>query len=234
MTWLLAIETSTRYGGLALFNHEKLLQTSMFSPEKPASEYLVPNIQEMLVKECITEQDLSSVAVSIGPGSFTGLRVGLTAAKTMAWQLKIPVYTVSSLMALAASSDVVSQPVAAIMDARRKEVYGAYFYVQSALKRVTEDMVMKLDDFLGLAPVSGIHVIGDAILVYKNNLDRHHLQITFADKSLCYPSPVYVGKLVFQNMARTSSGKDIFGISPVYLRQSEAEINWDRKHSCKK
>jgi tRNA threonylcarbamoyladenosine biosynthesis protein TsaB len=228
--WLLAIETSTRFGGIALFKKEKLRCAMSFSPNVPASEFLVPGVRDLLKKESINQRDISALAVSVGPGSFTGLRVGLTMAKTFAYHLSIPIYTVSSLMVLAVSAEEQGGPIAAIMDARKGEVYGAYFSVTPTFKRVSEDTVMSIDDFLDRAESSELCVIGDAVIKYREAIKKRAFNITFASDELCCPSAEFVGKLVFQNQAEITEKDGIFRIAPKYLRQSEAEINWDRKH----
>jgi tRNA threonylcarbamoyladenosine biosynthesis protein TsaB len=229
MKWTLAVETSTRYGGIALFDEETMVHIRRFHPNQPGSEHLIPAIKEILAQESLSPSELTAIAVSVGPGSFTGLRVGLTAVKTMAYHLDVPVIPVSSLEALALSAGPQINPVAAILDARKGEIYGAFFTVSDKTIRLTDDVVMKIDHFFQLIPAQSVYIIGDGIAAYRSFLEELPATFIMAQQEKWYPSPEFVGRLAIAHEARLLTGQQLFNLTPAYLRASEAEERWEKK-----
>lgn len=229
MEWMLAVETSTRFGGVALFKGNETLQIRAFGPDRPASENLIPYMRDMLNASSVALADVSAFAVSIGPGSFTGLRVGLSAVKTLAHHLDTPVFPVPTLYALAMAAGPKSCPVAAVMDARKGEIYGAYFSTEGSVRRLCDDVVMPVETFLAQSGSENLFIIGDGIQAYRHEIGRSSIQVTFAAPEICHPSPEFTGLSVFTGGIRPVTGEDIFKLAPVYLRKSEAEVNWEKR-----
>jgi tRNA threonylcarbamoyladenosine biosynthesis protein TsaB len=228
MEWMLAVETSTRYGGVALFKGNEALQTRAVGPDKPASEYLIPYMRDMLNACSVPLADIASFAVSIGPGSFTGLRVGLSAVKTLARHLDKPVFPVPTLYALAMAAGQKSCPVAVVMDARKGEIFGAYFSTEGPVRRLCEDVVMPIEKFLAQSGSEKLFMIGDGIDAYRDEIEKSPIQVTYAASDICHPSPEFTGLSVFTGYVQPVTGDDIFKLAPVYLRKSEAEIKWEK------
>ncbi|MCD4653552.1 tRNA (adenosine(37)-N6)-threonylcarbamoyltransferase complex dimerization subunit type 1 TsaB [bacterium] len=176
---------------------------------------------------------MACFAVSIGPGSFTGLRVGLTAVKTMAYFLKKPIIPVSTLMSLALAAGPVDIPVAAILDARKDEVFGAYFSVGNSLKRLTKDCVLPIEEFIKNRPADHIHLIGNGIAEYKDRIERMDIIFSESPENVWEPSPVTIGRIAIQYDVKTIDGEAIFRLAPVYLRRCQAELNWEKKFGLK-
>jgi len=127
---LLGIETSTTQGSIALAGSGLIQEQRMLPEGLDLEAHLVPHISALCCDHNITPKDLTAVAISIGPGSYTGLRIGITCAKTLSMSLAIPLVAVSSLMALAMQ---VCGKVLAVRDARRGQVYaGLYQILQDA------------------------------------------------------------------------------------------------------
>ncbi|MBN1879890.1 tRNA (adenosine(37)-N6)-threonylcarbamoyltransferase complex dimerization subunit type 1 TsaB [bacterium] len=231
MNWILSVETSTKFGGVALFHDGHIISGMRFQPEKPASEYLIPCISELLAGESLIPGDLDAIALSIGPGSFTGLRVGLTAVKTMAVRLRIPVFAVSSLQALSFNAGLSAQTIGAIMDARKGQIYGAYFRREegSIPIRLSEDTVMTIETFLSVRPDDDICIVGDGIKPYRDRIEATGISEENLMMSSIYPMPESVGYLALQGQSVRFDVDRIQLMTPVYLRRSEAEENWDRK-----
>jgi tRNA threonylcarbamoyladenosine biosynthesis protein TsaB len=136
---LLALDTSTAAMSIALLEEGRLLHEAHIQADRTHSLHLMPMIQELIQASGMKLSELSAIAVGVGPGSYTGVRIGVTAAKTLAWTLKIPIIGVSSLEALAlgaALSDPIdltednkSQPawIIPLMDARRAQAYTALY-----------------------------------------------------------------------------------------------------------
>lgn len=140
--WVLAMDTATAVMAVALFRGREPVRETAMRSERNHSIYLAPAIRDLLAAEGLTTRDLKGVAVGVGPGSYTGVRIGVTVAKTLAWSLQLPVVGVSTLAALAwrgleqASAD--SGAAAAgywyvpLMDARRGQVYTALYSAEEA------------------------------------------------------------------------------------------------------
>lgn len=130
---LLALDTATEKGSLALAADDRLL--AEYSLDSPGTylQHLLPGVEELLQAAGHSLQDLGAIAVSQGPGNFTGLRIGLATAKGLAWALGCPLVPVPTLEALAAQFPNKTLPTAVIMDAKREEVYLGIFHCPEEL-----------------------------------------------------------------------------------------------------
>ena len=142
---ILAFDTSAKAASVALMEGEKLLGESYQNTGLTHSQTLMVMAEDVL-KQCgKTAADVQAVAVAEGPGSFTGVRIGVAAAKGFAWGREIPCYGVSTLEAMALRLGVYQGYVCPCMDARRSQVYNALFYVnQGVPERVSEDRAISL------------------------------------------------------------------------------------------
>ncbi|OLC39098.1 MAG: tRNA (adenosine(37)-N6)-threonylcarbamoyltransferase complex dimerization subunit type 1 TsaB, partial [Candidatus Rokubacteria bacterium 13_1_40CM_4_69_5] len=122
---VLAVETSTLAGGVALLDGERIRGEYSLDVSATHSERLMPAIDRVLTDAGWTPADLQGLAAAVGPGSFTGLRIGLSAVKGLALALGIPIAAVPTLDAMAASLPFASLPVCPVLDARKGEVYCA-------------------------------------------------------------------------------------------------------------
>ena len=142
---LLAFETSAKAASVALFDGEKLVGESYQNTGLTHSQTLLL-MAEDLMKNCgISPKDLTGVAVAAGPGSFTGVRIGVSAAKGLAWGREIPCWGVSTLEAMALGLGIQDGYILPTMDARRAQVYTALFSVKNgAITRILEDQAIAL------------------------------------------------------------------------------------------
>ena len=168
---ILAFETSAKAASVALLENKKLLGESYQNTGLTHSQTLMVMAEDML-KQCgKTVDDVTAIAVAEGPGSFTGVRIGVAAAKGFAWGKNIPCYGISTLEAMAESLGVYQGYVCPVMDARRAQVYNAVFYVnRGVVERVCEDRAIALADLaLELKALEGpIFLVGDGSdLTYK-------------------------------------------------------------------
>ncbi len=124
---LLALDTATEKGSLALSAADRLLAEISLDSPGTYLQHLLPAVEELLRTARRSLKEISAIAVSQGPGNFTGLRIGLATAKGLAWALDRPLVAVSTLEALAAQVPGQPQPTAVIMDAKREEVYLGFF-----------------------------------------------------------------------------------------------------------
>ena len=153
---ILAFETSAKAASAALLEDGKLLGESYQNTGLTHSQTLMV-MAETLLRQCgKTAADVSAVAVAAGPGSFTGVRIGVAAAKGFAWGREVPCYGVSTLEAMALSLGAYQGYVCPVMDARRSQVYHALFYVNhGSLERITDDRAIALEQLKQeLAPLT--------------------------------------------------------------------------------
>jgi tRNA threonylcarbamoyladenosine biosynthesis protein TsaB len=178
-------------------------------------------VAEVLAAAGTSIDAVDGIAVSIGPGSFTGLRIGLGWAKGVALAGRLPLVGVPTLEALAHVADASpGEPVCAALDARKGEVYAALFTaVDGGVRRLTPDLALKPDDLAArLAP--GCVLVGDAGEVYREALAPHAVVRPFATH---HPRGAVVARLGFARLA-AGEGRNSGDLEPVYVRPPEAEL----------
>jgi tRNA threonylcarbamoyladenosine biosynthesis protein TsaB len=224
---ILALETATLAGGAALLDGGRVVGQSVLNIAITHSERVMA-VVDRLLQDCGWDiKDLQGLAVSIGPGSFTGLRVGVATAQGLALALDVPVAPVPTLDALAATLPFAEWPVCPVVDARKGEVY-------LSLYRWTGDAMKREWDYLALPPESAIErlaapviVLGDGVPACQPFLVRLGAGVRIASPAHSLPSPAVVGEL---GHAMLESGQGVAGeaLTPLYLRPSEAELR--KKH----
>ena len=222
---ILAFETSAKAASVALTENGKLLGESYQNTGLTHSQTLMVMAEDLL-KQCgKTVGDITNLAVAEGPGSFTGVRIGVAAAKGFAWGREIPCCGVSTLEAMAVSLGVWEGHICACMDARRNQVYNARFFAaKGGLTRFKEDRAISLEELKQeLSHVLGpIFLVGDgAELTYKTlakdipNLilpPEHHRHQRAVGVALLAEKKIAAGEI--------SDGN---ALTPNYLRLSQAE-----------
>ena len=221
----LAFETSAKAASVALTENGKLLAESYQNTGLTHSQTLMVMAEDLL-KQCgKTMADVTAVAVAEGPGSFTGVRIGVAAAKGLAWGGQLPCYGVSTLEAMAVSLGVYEGTVCACMDARRSQVYNALFRVEGGkLTRISEDRAIALAELkTELEHIDGpIFLVGDgAVLTYKT-LSGEIPNLVLPPEHRLHQRAVGVALLAEQKQTAGESG-DGNALSPNYLRLSQAE-----------
>jgi tRNA threonylcarbamoyladenosine biosynthesis protein TsaB len=222
---ILAIDTSNYPLGIALIDGERVLGEYCTNIKKNHSLRVMPAI-EMLMKECETKpEDLTKIVVANGPGSYTGVRIGVTIAKTLAWSLNIPLVPVSSLATLAASGRYFNGYICPIFDARRGQVYtGLYTFDQELVKPVHDDCNILLTDWLDSLKKfdKDILFVGNDVRLHQETI-KEHLgdQAQFASFVSHNPRP---SELAFHGL--TLDGVHPHEVVPNYIRLAEAEAKW--------
>ncbi|MBQ9762604.1 MAG: tRNA (adenosine(37)-N6)-threonylcarbamoyltransferase complex dimerization subunit type 1 TsaB [Oscillospiraceae bacterium] len=218
---LLCFETSAKAGSVALFDENQLLGESYQLTALTHSQTLMVMAQD-LIKQCQrTPGDITHVAVAAGPGSFTGVRIGVAAAKGFAWGKELPCYGVSTLEAMALGLGLHDGYICAAMDARRSQVYNALFKAENGvLTRICEDRAISLAD-LGeeLARLEGpIHLVGDGAALCHKSFPATILPPQWRQ----HQRAVGVGLAALKKIAAGEPG-DGAALTPNYLRLSQAE-----------
>jgi tRNA threonylcarbamoyladenosine biosynthesis protein TsaB len=222
---ILAFETSAKAASVALLGDKGLLGESYQNTGLTHSQTLMVMAEDLL-KQCNkTVNDITAVAVAEGPGSFTGVRIGVAAAKGFAWGREIPCYGISTLEAMALSLGAYEGHVCACMDARRSQVYNAIFRADGAAPlRLTEDRAIALSDLKhDLEHIDGpIYLVGDgAGLTYKT-LAPEIPNLVLPPEHRLHQRAVGVARLA-EAKALAGDPGDGNALSPNYLRLSQAE-----------
>ena len=222
---LLAFETSAKAASVALFQDKKLLGESYQNTGLTHSQTLMVMADD-LIKQCsFTPADVTHTAVAAGPGSFTGVRIGVAAAKGFAWGKEIPCYGVSTLEAMATGLGIYDGFVCACMDARRNQVYNAIFLAENGrLTPVAQDRAIALADLkTELEHLDGpIYLVGDGAELTYRNLSGEITNLILPPEHRVHQRAVGVGLIALAAIDRGETG-DAAVLSPNYLRLSQAE-----------
>ena len=222
---ILAFETSAKAASVALLENNKLLGESYQNTGLTHSQTLMVMAEDLL-KQCgKTVNDITAVAVAEGPGSFTGVRIGVAAAKGFAWGRQLPCYGISTLESMAVSLGIYDGHICACMDARRAQVYNALFYVnRGVLSRVTEDRAIALSELkTDLERIDGpIYLVGDGAELTHRTLAAEIPGLILPPEHRLHQRAVGVALLAAKKMEAGESG-DGAALQPNYLRLSQAE-----------
>ena len=222
---LLAFETSAKAASVALFDGEKLLGESYQNTGLTHSQTLLVMAQDLLKQCSKTPSDVQAVAVANGPGSFTGVRIGVAAAKGFAWGSEIPCYGVSTLEAMALGLGAYEGIICPVMDARRSQVYNALFDASQAnLTRIAPDRAISLED-LGAELKNAekpIFLVGDGSKLCYDTLKDTVPNLVMPAENRMHQRAVGVGLAALQAIAAGEAG-DGNALAPNYLRLSQAE-----------
>lgn len=221
---LLAFETSAKAASVALFDGEKLLGESYQNTGLTHSQTLML-MAEDLMKNCgATVGDLTGVAVAAGPGSFTGVRIGVSAAKGLAWGRELPCWGVSTLEAMALGLGLQEGYILPTMDARRAQVYTALFYAKNGVvSRVFEDQAIALAELKEKLPADQpVFLVGDGSTLTYHTLKEALPSLVMPPEHKMHQRAVGVGLAAISAIARGDTG-DAEALSPNYLRLSQAE-----------
>lgn len=223
---ILVLESSGLVASVALMEENSMICEFTMNHKKTHSQTLLPMVDEMMKITGFNKKELDAVAISKGPGSFTGLRIGSATAKGLSQALNIPVISVSSLEGLAANLYGTEDLICPIMDARRSQVYAGIFqYEGEKLVTRMEDDAVSVADLISMLNEKGEPVIflGDAVPVYQKLLEEGlTVPYRFAPSHMNRQRAGAVGVLAVQYFkeGKTETSRDH---KPEYLRKSQAE-----------
>jgi tRNA threonylcarbamoyladenosine biosynthesis protein TsaB len=230
---ILGIETATAQVSCAIGGHEGVLALAQSSKGRRHAESLVPSIRFICEQAQVELSEISVVAVDLGPGLFTGMRVGIATAKALAHGLRVPVIGVSSLDLLAFPLRTSPRLIVATIDARRGEVFFAFYrQVPGGVQRVGEHRVGTPADLAAelSARREELLIVGDGALRYAEEFESLS-RVEVADAGMAFPSAASLVQLAHARALREQFGA-ADDIEPIYLRKPDAEINWTTRHSA--
>ena len=222
---ILAFETSAKAASVALLDDKKLLGESYQNTGLTHSQTLMLMAQDLLKSCGFGAKDVTHLAVAAGPGSFTGIRIGVAAAKGFAWGSELPCYGVSTLEAMAAQLGVWQGYVCPVMDARRSQVYNALFHVECGkCTRIRDDRAISLQD-LGAELqnlTEPVFLVGDGSNLCYNTLLESVPSLVLPAEHRMHQRAAGVALVAREKILRGEAG-NAGELTPNYLRLSQAE-----------
>jgi tRNA threonylcarbamoyladenosine biosynthesis protein TsaB len=222
----LAIETSSRLGSVALAEDGTTLAQDAFPHGLEHAARMIPAIDALCRQLHWTGRDIREIYVSAGPGSFTGLRIGITLAKTLAWTTGAKLVAVPSVRVLADNAPAEAKNIVIVLDAKRGQIFSASF-------------ARRGDDWVALLPAQlctlrqmlaqsprPVHLLGEGIPFHRQFIADSESEVHITDESLWRPRASTVARLGWR-MARNGEFTDAISLSPTYIRRPEAEEKLD-------
>lgn len=229
---ILGIETATEQVSVAIGGHEGVLGLFEVCRGRRHAETLTPAIEFLCRQADIELAEIGLIAVDVGPGLFTGMRVGLAAGKALAQALRVPMIGMVSLDLLAFPLRHGDRTIAAVIDARKGEVfYSFYRPVPGGVQRVAEPRCGKVEDLIAdvMARNEDVLFVGDGALRYRDEIGAD-LRGEFAEQFLSRPSAAPLVQLAHARALR-EEWVNPWEIQPLYLRAPDAQINWATRAS---
>jgi tRNA threonylcarbamoyladenosine biosynthesis protein TsaB len=228
---VLGIETSTPQTSVALGGDEGILAAITVGGSRPGDEVVVPAVEHLLSWSGASLRQVGGIAVGLGPGLFTGMRVGIATAKTLAQTLAIPIIGLASLDVLAFGARYSHQLICAVIDAKRGEVFHGYYrpvpggvtrqseFEVSAPSRLAADLEARREAIL---------LVGNGALAYRRELEQAGRHVEVADLSYAFPSATALVELAAPRFRREEFDR-VYDLQPHYVRKSDAQIAWDER-----
>ncbi len=227
--FMLAIDTSARSGSVSIVDTEdgSLVAERTVGNAGPHARWLLRSISALLEDCGICHSDIDQYAVAVGPGSFTGLRIGITTIKGLAWPLGRPVYAVSTLKALAMNAPFCGPAICPVLDARKSEVYTAIYASESGRMRELmgpsairpEALVRRLEELVQRD--REVVFLGSGLSVYGGFLKKALPGAILAPEPLWHIRASNIAALASEEGALITTP---LAVAPLYLRMSEAEL----------
>lgn len=218
---ILAFESSAKPASVALMRDGQLLSQYFQCSALTHSRTLLPMAEDMLKNAELSIEDVDKFAVAHGPGSFTGIRIGVSTVKGLAWASNKPCTGVSTLEAMAWNGAAAGGYVCPVMDARRSQVYNAIFEIKDGRPcRLTEDRPIALNELAGEVKKLGVPVllVGDGVEITKAYFDANSVPCIAAAENIRWQSAWGVAMA-----AKDKTPQSADELLPVYLRLSQAE-----------
>jgi tRNA threonylcarbamoyladenosine biosynthesis protein TsaB len=226
---ILGIETSTEVSSVSIWSHEGPVSGMHVARGRGHVEFLMPAITDLQQRAGLSPEGLTGIAVGLGPGLFTSMRVGIATAKTIAQVLRVPIVGISSLDVLAFGVRYSPKTICACVDARRGEVFAAFYkhtpggllrlsdYAAWLPKTLASEMLARRDEFLLVG--SGAHVYREELAVRRTEM---------AGEGALFPRADALIELALPRFERDETAP-VAQLEPLYVRRSDAEINWERR-----
>ena len=227
---VLGIETSTPQTSVAIGSEQGVIASALVSRGASHNEFLLPAVRFCLEQVGLGFRNLGGIAVSLGPGLYTGMRVGVATAKALAQSLSIPIVGMASLDLLAYEVRYSSKGICAVLDARRSEVFTAFYRASpGGIQRMSPYRVEKPDQLaVGIASrPEEVLMIGDGALAYQDIFEEIGPVVEVGTMSHAFPNARALVELALPRMYREDFDS-LYALKPLYLRRSAKRIQWQR------
>jgi len=222
---VLAVETATKTASVALVSEDRLLGEFTVQTQFTHSQSMMPMLDQMLKQAGISIEEVDGFAASIGPGSYTGLRIGIAAVKTFGFALDKPVYGIETLPAMIDQAQWLEGTILAMMDARRNRVYVAGVRQQGSKKElVLPQQAMEIQDLVAWmdAQEGPLYLMGDGADKYKDALESGSCTPEFLSGEFATPTARTIAWRALERLKREETG-DPDRLVPCYLAKTQAE-----------
>lgn len=215
---ILAVDTSSAICSVALLDDDKLIDEINLDNGRTHSENLMPLVDEIIRKNDLAVNDIEFIACCVGPGSFTGIRIGVSSIKAIAEVLKVKLAQVTSLETLAANVEN-EETIVSLIDARNNQVYCGIFDKEYNLKE--EALADDINEAINhIKQYNGVVITGNGIEVHKELLEKELINVKFAEENRQLAKNV--GKIGYKKL-KENAVENADTIIPIYLRKSQAE-----------
>jgi tRNA threonylcarbamoyladenosine biosynthesis protein TsaB len=227
---ILGIETSTPQASIAIGSEQGIVAGALVSRGASYNEFLLPAIRFCLDEVGLGFRSLGGIAVGLGPGLFTGMRVGVASAKALAQALSVPIVGISSLDLLAYEVRYTHKTICAVLDARRKEVFVSFYRPSpGGIQRMSEYRVESPDRLAtGIASrPEEVLMVGNGALLYRDIFEEAGSTVEIGSMSHSFPDARSLIELGIPRMFREEFDS-LYELKPLYLRRSAKPIQWER------
>jgi tRNA threonylcarbamoyladenosine biosynthesis protein TsaB len=228
---VLGIETSTQHASVAIATQTEVVASYELGRGKSQDQTVIPAAQRLLADGGIEWSQIGGIGVGLGPGLFTGLRVGVATAKALAHSLGVSIAGFSSLDVLAYGVRYVRRSICACIDARRNEVFWAFYRpVHGGVQRATEFRCAPAAHCVNEIEARGepVLVVGNGPYVYSRDFENLGADLEIAGVSDSTPTAVPLAELAVSRLVREDSDK-LVDVRPLYIRKSDAELVWEQR-----
>ncbi|MDK2587113.1 tRNA (adenosine(37)-N6)-threonylcarbamoyltransferase complex dimerization subunit type 1 TsaB [Romboutsia sedimentorum] len=228
---ILGIDTSSMATSVAVLEDNKLICEYTINTKKTHSQKLMPMIEDMLNISDININEIDVIAVCEGPGSFTGLRIGMATAKAIAHVNKLPIVGINSVEILAGNMNLCDKNICSILDAQRTKVYmGQYKFENNELIEIKNVDVIEIDELIEELSNSNEEwiLVGEAVYKYEDKLRLvDNIYIPAPSHNVSKASSL--GSLAMNKYNKNIGVYDCYNINPIYIRKSQAEVEYEEK-----
>lgn len=221
---ILGIDTSSKVLSIALGDGKRIIVEESHLLDRRHSSLLVLKIKEMLEKLSLSIDDVGAFVVGLGPGSFTGLRIGVSSVKGFGIATKKPCIGIPSIDAMALNVDKEGKAIVPVIDAKRNQVYSAiYRKKRGHIIRESEYLLLSIDKVM--EKIGGPAVfLGDGINLYRERIQRFSKKAVFLGEGYWYPKADNLIKLVVKKKIRRYKQSDLARLKPIYLYPEDCQV----------
>jgi tRNA threonylcarbamoyladenosine biosynthesis protein TsaB len=228
---ILGIDTSTQAASVCIIEDEKLICEYTINTKKTHSQKIMVMIESMIKQSDLNIKDIDVIAICIGPGSFTGLRIGMATAKAIAHVRNLPIVAVNSLESLAFNMNLCDKTICSILDAQRSQVYtGKYRFENNEFKTIEDVKVVTIDELIEELSNRDEEfiLVGEAVSLYRDKLSEvSNISIASASNNVNKASSLCVLGTMKYN--KNIDVHNCYSINPMYIRKSQAEVQYEEK-----